>query len=69
VNGFGAYMAREIDALDVVSRPRVASLGLPDAFIEHGSRDGLLAEAGLDPAGIAERVRRLARRTAELEPA
>jgi 1-deoxy-D-xylulose-5-phosphate synthase len=68
-NGFGAYMAKEIDALDLASPPRVASLGLPDEFIEHGSRDGLLAEAGLDSAGITERVRRLARRTAELEPA
>jgi deoxyxylulose-5-phosphate synthase len=42
---------------------------MPDAFIEHGSRNELLAEIGLDPAGIAERVRRLVRRTAELAPA
>ena len=62
-------MAREIDALDLRSAPRVASAGLPDAFIEHGSRNQLLAEVGLDTAGIAERVRRLVRRTAELEPA
>lgn len=27
-------------------------LGLPDAFLEHGSREELLAEAGLDAAGI-----------------
>jgi 1-deoxy-D-xylulose-5-phosphate synthase len=27
-------------------------LGLPDAFLEHGSREELLAEAGLDVAGI-----------------
>ena len=68
-NGFGAFMAREIDALDLASRPRVATLGLPDAFLEHGTREELLAEIGLDAAGIAERVRRLVRRTAELEPA
>ena len=68
-NGFGAFMAREIDALDLRSAPRVASAGLPDAFIEHGSRNQLLAEVGLDTAGIAERVRRLVRRTAELETA
>jgi 1-deoxy-D-xylulose-5-phosphate synthase len=68
-NGFGAFMAREIDALDVASPPRVAALGLPDDFIVHGGRDGLLAEVGLDAAGIAERARRLARRAAELEPA
>jgi 1-deoxy-D-xylulose-5-phosphate synthase len=68
-NGFGAFMAREIDALELASPPRVAALGIPDEFIEHGARAGLLAEIGLDPAGIAERVRRLTRRTAELEPA
>jgi len=68
-NGFGAFMAREIDALDLASPPRVAALGLPDEFIAHGSREGLLVEVGLDPAGIADRVRRLSRRAAELEPA
>jgi 1-deoxy-D-xylulose-5-phosphate synthase len=63
-NGFGAFIAREIDALDLRSAPRVAAAGLPDRFVEHGSRDGLLAELGLDPAGIAERVRDLVRRNA-----
>ena len=33
-------------------------LGLPDRFLEHASREQLLAEAGLDPAGIEEAVRR-----------
>ncbi|MBV8495522.1 MAG: 1-deoxy-D-xylulose-5-phosphate synthase, partial [Gammaproteobacteria bacterium] len=28
-------------------------VGIPDRFIEHGSRDGCLAAAGLDPAGLA----------------
>ena len=27
-------------------------LGLPDAFLEHASREQLLAEAGIDAAGI-----------------
>jgi 1-deoxy-D-xylulose-5-phosphate synthase len=27
-------------------------LGLPDAFLEHASREDLLAEAGIDAAGI-----------------
>jgi 1-deoxy-D-xylulose-5-phosphate synthase len=35
----------------------VLNLGLPDRFLEHGSRDELLAEAGLDAAGIIEAVR------------
>ena len=30
----------------------VLHLGLPDAFLEHGSREDLLAEAGLDVTGI-----------------
>jgi len=68
-NGFGAYMAREIDALDVSSAPRVSAMGIPDAYIEHGARDGLLAEIGLDVEGVARHVRALSRRTAELEHA
>jgi 1-deoxy-D-xylulose-5-phosphate synthase len=33
-------------------------LGIPDRFIEHGSRDDSLAAAGLDPAGIRGAVER-----------
>ena len=64
-NGFGAFMAREIDALELRSAPRVAAAGMPDRFVEHGSREVLLAESGLDAAGIAERVRALLGRSAE----
>jgi 1-deoxy-D-xylulose-5-phosphate synthase len=31
-------------------------LGIPDRFIEHGSRDTCLAAAGLDLAGLTARV-------------
>jgi 1-deoxy-D-xylulose-5-phosphate synthase len=68
-NGFGAFMAREIDAIEQATPPRVAAIGLPDVFIEHGSRAELLAEVGLDVAGIVDRVRKVAKRNAELEPA
>ncbi|MEJ2481043.1 MAG: 1-deoxy-D-xylulose-5-phosphate synthase [Acidihalobacter sp.] len=34
----------------------VLNLGLPDGFLEHGSREELLAEAGLDAAGIQAAV-------------
>ena len=68
-NGFGAYMAREIDALDLPSPPRIAALGMPDAFLEHGSRDGLLADIGLDATGIASRVRALVGRHVGVETA
>lgn len=52
VNGFGSFMAREIDAF-VEGRPiHVQSLGLPDHFVEHGPRRELLADLGLDADGI-----------------
>ncbi|NLO74130.1 MAG: 1-deoxy-D-xylulose-5-phosphate synthase [candidate division WS1 bacterium] len=37
---------------------RLVRLGLPDRFIEQGQREELLAQAGLEAAGIAEAVRR-----------
>jgi 1-deoxy-D-xylulose-5-phosphate synthase len=33
-------------------------LGIPDRFIEHGSRDGCLAAAGLDAAGLSASIER-----------
>jgi 1-deoxy-D-xylulose-5-phosphate synthase len=33
-------------------------LGIPDRFIEHGSRDGCLAAAGLDAAGLTASIER-----------
>jgi 1-deoxy-D-xylulose-5-phosphate synthase len=63
-NGFGAFMATQIDALELRSPPRVAASGMPDSFVQHGSREVLLAECGLDSSGIAERVRALLGRPA-----
>ncbi len=37
-------------------RPELLQLGLPDRFIDHGSRDELLAECGLDCAGISTSI-------------
>jgi 1-deoxy-D-xylulose-5-phosphate synthase len=34
----------------------VLNLGLPDAFLEHGSREECLKMAGLDPDGIQKSV-------------
>jgi 1-deoxy-D-xylulose-5-phosphate synthase len=59
VNGFGAYMARELDALDLDRRPRMVTMGIPDDWVAHGARDLLLEELGLDAEGIANRVRGL----------
>ena len=44
----------------------VMNLGLPDHFIHHGKRDVLLAEAGLDAAGIEQQIR--ARHTQQSRP-
>lgn len=60
-NGFGAFMARELDALDLANRPRMAAMGIPDRFVEHGARKTLMADLGLDAAGIVARVRELCR--------
>ncbi|MEE8148448.1 MAG: transketolase C-terminal domain-containing protein, partial [Longimicrobiales bacterium] len=59
MNGFGAYMARELAALQSEHLIEVRSLGLPDQFIEHGGRDALLADLGLDAEGIATEARRM----------
>jgi 1-deoxy-D-xylulose-5-phosphate synthase len=53
--GFGEGV---LDALaaEGLSRERVLCLGLPDAFVTHGSRAELLAEVGLDASGIVSSV-------------
>lgn len=57
VNGFGAYMAQVIHRMD--SGVRVSAHGVPDTLIEHAPRKRQLAATGLDPEGIAARVRAL----------
>jgi 1-deoxy-D-xylulose-5-phosphate synthase len=54
--GFGAAVA-EVLADEEVRTP-LLRLGIPDQFLQHGKRDVLLAELGLDAVGIAERVRK-----------
>ncbi len=50
--GFGSAVLEAV--ADIPNR--VLVLGLPDRFIDHGKRDALLAEAGLDPDDVAARV-------------
>ena len=57
VNGFGAAMAAVVQRLD--PDIRVAVHGVPDRIIYAASRARQLASCGLDPAGIAARVRAL----------
>ncbi|MGH7619132.1 MAG: 1-deoxy-D-xylulose-5-phosphate synthase [Gemmatimonadaceae bacterium] len=57
VNGFGALMAAVIGRYD--PSVRVAVHGVPDRVIHAAPRARQLAACGLDPAGIAKRVRAL----------
>ena len=52
--GAGAAVGECLAAHGVAAR--VLHLGLPDRFIQHGGRDDMLADAGLDAAGIARSV-------------
>ncbi len=64
VNGFGAAVARELEARRGTGHEmRIATLGVPDAVIAHASRAQQLEDAGLTPAAIAEQARALADRT------
>jgi 1-deoxy-D-xylulose-5-phosphate synthase len=49
--GFGAAVLEEISR-QRLSADRVRCLGIPDRFIEHGTRDELLADLGLDAEGL-----------------
>ena len=61
VNGFGAAVAREIEARrGREHETRMVALGVPDAVIPHASRAQQLEDAGLTPAAIAARARLLA---------
>ncbi len=61
VNGFGAFLAGEILNAEDLRTPEVLRVeGIPDAFLEHGSRKELLREVGLDVEGVVERIRGVA---------
>ena len=55
VAGGAGSAVNEFLAASSVELP-VLNLGLPDVFLEHGSREECLAMAGLDPAGIQKTV-------------
>ena len=54
LGGFGSAVGEMLHRRGL--QTPLLSLGLPDAFIQHGNRETLLARVGLDPAGIAQRV-------------
>jgi len=59
--GFGSAVLEAVSDAGIAAGS-ITRLGIPDRFIEHGDRGELLADLGLDPAGIAEACRRLAGR-------
>jgi len=53
--GAGAGVAELLASRNI--QVPILHLGLPDAFLEHASREQLLAEAGIDAAGIRTTIR------------
>lgn len=56
--GFGSAVLEWLDDKDYTSI-RVARIGLPDRFIEHGSQQQLLSENGVSPLAAARAVKKL----------
>lgn len=57
--GFGSAVLEAAAAAGAGS-PNIRCLGIPDRFVEHGERDELLADLGLDVSGIIAAARALA---------
>jgi len=53
--GFGSAVHECLEQHDLATTP-LLRLGLPETFVEHGKRDVLLHEVGLDAEGIARRA-------------
>ena len=64
--GFGSAVLESVSAAGA-SCEAIKCLGVPDRFIEHGSRSELLADLGLDRDGIASSAREMARRSSLVE--
>jgi 1-deoxy-D-xylulose-5-phosphate synthase len=56
--GFGAAIL-ELFSEEGIYDVKTDRIGIPDCFVEHGTRSELLTELGLTPADIADRVRSL----------
>jgi 1-deoxy-D-xylulose-5-phosphate synthase len=59
--GFGSAVLEAASEMGLETS-RIRRLGLPDRFVEHGERGELLADLGLDTAGIAKTCRELTHR-------
>ena len=65
MGGFGSAVLEAANEAGL-NTSHIRRLGLPDRFVEHGERGELLAELGLDTAGIAATCREMADRTETL---
>jgi 1-deoxy-D-xylulose-5-phosphate synthase len=55
MGGFGSAVLESL-AVHGPVRARVQLLGVPDRFLEHGSREEMLVELGLDAPAVAQRL-------------
>jgi 1-deoxy-D-xylulose-5-phosphate synthase len=65
VGGFGDAVCRQLRDNDVETVVR--TFGLPQEFLEHGSRDEILADAGLTSGSLAEAIAGLLPRPADTD--
>jgi 1-deoxy-D-xylulose-5-phosphate synthase len=57
--GAGAFIAdRLVELTGVMKAPRVLKMGVPDGYIPHAKPDRILAELGLDAAGVDAAIRK-----------
>ena len=63
VGGFGDGVSSWL--LENNFQGRIKRLGLPDSFIQHGKRDELLSEIGLDDNGIIDTIKSLVNATSD----
>ena len=56
--GFGSAVLEFAEAHNI-NNVVIKRMGIPDEFIEHGSRDQLLRELGLDKDGISQMVKKI----------
>jgi 1-deoxy-D-xylulose-5-phosphate synthase len=68
MGGFGSAVLEAACANGWDTR-MMRTLGIPDRFIEHGDRNELFADLGLDPVGIAKTCRALSEKFSDAEPA
>lgn len=66
MGGFGSAVLECVNAAGLPT-DRIKCLGIPDRFIEHGERDELLADLGLDVDGLVETAQSLAERESLVE--